>query len=408
MRKFVILVGFGLAGWMASASGQVSTSPSPGNGAPHPAPPPVANSALSVTTSKRDPSHTSGAAAIDYINAKAVRLPAVAARSELQAQYDLMDALHAQAQGARKGGVSPGSQGTGRMRPLKLGAPLAAAASADAPVSLDFGSTNHPFTTARADLFGLINTDAYPYRATGKLFFLIDGDTFLCSASLIKPGVVVTAAHCVANFANQFYSNWSFVPAYSNGDAPFGIWPVASASVMTSYFNGSDSCSEYDHSGHGVVCSNDVALLLLKPDAAGAYPGAAAGWYGYGYDGWSFSASGLTQVTQLGYPVCLDGGAFMERNDSYGYTSAANSNNTIIGSLMCGGASGGPWLANFGLPSGLTDTIAGNAANSNVIVGVTSWGYNGALPKETGSTPFTGANIVQLLKAVCSATPAAC
>ncbi|MEO8628908.1 MAG: hypothetical protein ABI612_12510 [Betaproteobacteria bacterium] len=115
MRKLRIVVCFGLTGLMASAAAQVSTSPAPGNGSPHPAPPPVANPALAVTTSKPNLSHASGAAAIDYINAKSLRLPAVAARSELQAQYDLLDALRAAPPGVRKGGMSPGWQGTGRL-----------------------------------------------------------------------------------------------------------------------------------------------------------------------------------------------------------------------------------------------------------------------------------------------------
>ena len=34
----------------------------------------------------------------------------------------------------------------------------------------------------------------------------------------------------------------------------------------------------------------------------------------------------------------------LERNDSVGYVSPANPNNIIVGSLMCGGSSGGPWL----------------------------------------------------------------
>jgi len=39
----------------------------------------------------------------------------------------------------------------------------------------------------------------------------------------IKRGVVVTAAHCIADFGKkQFYTNWRFVPGYRNGTAPFG------------------------------------------------------------------------------------------------------------------------------------------------------------------------------------------
>jgi hypothetical protein len=47
-----------------------------------------------------------------------------------------------------------------------------------------------------------------------------------------KPGIVVTAAHCVANYGqSQFYSGWTFVPAYNNGSAPYGTWIAATATV---------------------------------------------------------------------------------------------------------------------------------------------------------------------------------
>jgi len=407
MRKSLIVICLGLLGLIAEqVSAQVSVSPSPGAGGnagpAQPAPSP-GSSQGGVTTFKvyQTPGHQ--AARIDFVNAKSLQLPAVAPRSELSAHYDLIDALQAGPQlGAA--GFSPGSDGHGRMSPVNLGAPTGAAASADEVAPQEFGTTNHPFSTARADLFGLTTSGAYPYRAAGKLFFNIGASTYVCSASLIKRGVVVTAAHCVANFGTgQFYSGWTFVPAYSNGIAPYGVWSARSATVMTSYLNGTDPCAV-----SGIVCQNDVALLLLNPSPAGAYAGTATGWYGYGFNGYGFTGSGLTQITQIGYPVCLDNGGLMDRNDSYGYTSAVNSNNTIIGSLMCGGSSGGPWLANFGIRPVLTATTAGTAPGSNVVVGVTSWGYTSSLPKEMGAAPFTSGNIVPLVNAVCPSNPAAC
>ena len=63
-----------------------------------------------------------------------------------------------------------------------------------------------------------------------------NNNTFVCSASMVKRGVVVTAAHCVANYGqSQFYHNWHFYPGYRNGTAPFGNWTVFQALVKTSY-----------------------------------------------------------------------------------------------------------------------------------------------------------------------------
>ena len=128
---------------------------------------------------------------------------------------------------------------------------------------------------------------------------------------------------------------------------------------------------------------------------------------GYGYNGYGFAGS-TTQITQLGYPAGLDNAAYMERNDSYGYKNSTYSSNTIIGSNMNGGSSGGPWLVNFGIPATLTGETNGSAPSSDVVVGVTSWGYTSNTPKEQGAAPFTSGNIVPLVSAACTAVPGAC
>ena len=161
---------------------------------------------------------------------------------------------------------------------------------------------------------------------------------------MIKRGVVVTAAHCVADYGQLSSSTGTgtSIPGYRNGAAPFGNWTVHQASVKSSYYNGTDNCAQY-----GVVCPDDVAVLVLNPQN-GTYAGTRTGWYGYGYNGLGF-VNGLTQITQIGYPGCLDNGRLMERNDSQGFVSGSYSSNTIIGSLMREGSSGGPLLNNFGI-----------------------------------------------------------
>jgi len=147
-------------------------------------------------------------------------------------------------------------------------------------------------------------------------------------------------------------------------------------------------------------------LLNTAPD--GSYAGDSTGWFGYGWNGYGFTGNGLTQITQIEYPVCLDNGGLMERNDSYGYTSAGLSNNTIIGSLMCGGSSGGPWTVNFGLRPALTGTNPGTYADANLVVGVTSWGYVNPNQKEQGASPFLDGNAPVLVNAGCSTDPNTC
>lgn len=239
----------------------------------------------------------------------------------------------------------------------------------------------------------------FPFRASGKLFYRIGTDTYVCSASLIKKGVLVTAAHCVAKFGQRrFYSNWEYVPAFDNGTMPFGKWTGATAIIMTSYFDGTDACSV-----RGIVCPNDVAVITLHPQA-GVYPGTRTGWFNYAFNGWGFSPW-QAQITQLGYsgapgsPIALDNGLLEQRTDSQGFVSTRDSSNTIIGSLQTEGSSGGPWILNLGVAPSLRGTPFGTAPIHNIVVGVTSWVFLAV--KQQGASPFTSGNITVLVRAAC-------
>lgn len=301
-------------------------------------------------------------------------------------------------------GHSPGQSGNGRLS-MEVLAPSRAfdEDGADVAQPSEFGSSGQPYSTSRVNARGDVTARHFPYSAAGKLFFNVGASTFLCSAALIKPGIVVTAAHCVANFGSgQFYTNWRFVPAYNDGVAPYGTWTARSAAVLPAYLNGSDPCST-----EGVVCRDDVAVITLNPQK-GAYPGARTGWLGYAWGGYSYNAEGRVQIAQLGYPAALDAGALQQRTDSQGYRAAEFSDNTIIGSLQTGGSSGGPWVVNLGVAPSLAGTTFGTDADHNTVVGVTSWGYVDGAVKQQGASPFTAGNIQSLVSAACTATPAAC
>lgn len=331
----------------------------------------------------------------DFVNAKPMPLP-LAARP-----VDMVPSL----QDLGTPGSSRGAVGNGQTSPITLPLPKISDHDGDmeGPEPDEFGTSNLPFSTARADLSTAATNTQYPYRASGKLYFQdANNETFVCSASMIKRGVVVTAAHCVANYGqSQYYHNWHFYPGYRNGAAPFGNWTVYQVWVKTAYYNGTDNCAQY-----GVVCPDDVALLVLNPQN-GTYVGTQTGWYGYGYNGFGFT-NGIIHITQIGYPDCLDNGRLMERNDSQGFVSASESSNTIIGSLMCGGSSGGPWLNNFGIRPALTGQHNGTASNSNFVVGVTSFGAINQSVKRQGASPFRSTNIVSLVTSACNSQPMAC
>lgn len=343
-----------------------------------------------VTTSEQARS----GAVIDFVNAQPMVLPRLAGSSAQAAHDGMIRALLSTAPRG-KPAYSPGGIGDGKEKPVFLGLPASPAMEDNDITPQEFGTFNHPFTTVRADAVQGTTNKQFPFRASGKLFFNIGSSTFVCSASLIKKGIVVTAAHCLAEFGGNFHSNWEYVPGYKNGAAPYGTWTAARAAVLTSYLNGTDSCAT-----PGIVCQNDVGVLRLNPQA-GKFVGTSTGFYGFGVNGFGFTPGNLAHITQIGYPVCLDNGQRMERNDSYGFVDAANSNNTIIGSLMCGGSSGGPWLVNFGARPALTGTSTGSEATPNIVVGVASWGYTNNIPKEMGASPFTNGNIGVLANFLC-------
>jgi V8-like Glu-specific endopeptidase len=342
---------------------------------------------------------------VDFVNAKPRPLPMNKSYSAEALKKDLVAALDKNGALADTVVIRRSSAGDGvtLKKPLNVGEPAAKTAMQKE----QFGTANLPYSTARADLDPKATNTQWPYRAAGKLFFLDGQDSFVCTASLIDRGLVVTAAHCVSEYGeNRMFSNWKFIPGYRNGAAPFGTWEAEKAYVLAGYPAGSAPCDS------GVVCKDDVALLVLKPKKDSAnkdyYAGQRTGWFAYASGPAPYTASGVTHVTQLGYPVCLDNGGYMERNDAQGAVSSSNRDNTVFGSLMCGGSSGGPWIANFGVEPTLTDTIDGAFAKPNVVVGVTSWGATDKRVKQQGASPFLSTNIDFLVKAACKDFPHAC
>jgi hypothetical protein len=251
---------------------------------------------------------------------------------------------------------------------------------------LSFGTSLIPYSTSRV-LGGTTNpAQTNPYRRAGKLYMAFGGTTYnsVCSASMIGKSLLITAAHCVHDYGQQ-NNGWAtkvkFVPAKNQASEPYLFYESTQYLIPTAYFNGTDTCTQT-----GVVCNNDIALVALGNDSSGQQAGNRVGWFGYGWNGYSYAIpTGTYQsvfgnklfasITQLGYPDSFDSGLRMQINTAYGaYYATGNLKNTWIGSAMTRGSSGGPWLVNFG------DNAAGgnygSANNRNVVVGVTSYGNN--------------------------------
>ena len=316
-------------------------------------------------------------------------------------------------------GVSPGAKGTGEKLHERLGKVGTTVSTQNVAVPSEHGTANRPYATTRVDMFGQRLSRKEPNRFTGKLYFKKGTDTYVCSASSIKKGIVVTAAHCIYdNDADRFHSEWVFIPAFYADSkvglkAPYGKYKVLKAWVPSAYANPIDN----------IVNDYDVGVLVMKkrpnPDTGtNMFPGERTGYYGYGWNGWGYTNElndgSIGLIHQLGYPVSHDNGWQMQANDSQGEKLTVNlgGGNTasaiMIGSRETGGSSGGPWLLNYGQIGALSGTNAGTFPNNNIVVAVTSWGWGSDDPKEQGASPFTDTNIKLIVDAACSDTPDRC
>ena len=155
-----------------------------------------------------------------------------------------------------------------------------------------------------------------------------------------------------------------------------------------------------------------MAVLTVRANSNGAYPGDSTGWYGYAWGDYSFSNNFypnalVAQITRLGYPVNIDSGRRMIRTDALGIARATNQ--LEIGSAQGPGSSGGPWLLNFGNAFSSSEP-SGNDANGNNVIATTSWGYTSNTAEVQGASRFgtnsvytSTPNIVSLVNAACNA-----
>lgn len=325
--------------------------------------------------------------------------------------------------------------------------------SANRPGGFAYGTSPDllwPYTTSRvasstANATNLVQDNpvsSTPYRQTGLLLAAFSDGIAQCTASLIRPNVIVTAAHCVEHFgtgSQGMISGAIWIPA-NTGDpylvqspGPFGVWEVANVIVPASYYNGTDTCRK---GAPGIACNNDLAVLSLLPlngQKAGAVLG---GTYSYSANGYSFikskifKNSTIADITQLGYPADYDDGFQMQRNNSFGrytvskQTTSKKAHYSIeFGSALAQGASGGPVLVNFGTtPSVGGSSSLGVDSVGNVMVGVSSYAYFGVSVNVDGATFFGQnaefpaddyggygpGNIGSLVHDICNLDPSAC
>lgn len=278
-----------------------------------------------------------------------------------------------------------GAPGAGPTRPddrslaRRLHAPIEGIATPPSSVApANTSSTGAHFTTARVHPDTTVS--AAPYRIAGKLFAYnpVSRATLNCSASVIRPRLVVTAGHCVYHAGptsdegssnRYFYTNLTFIPAYTNGSAPLGSWSYTWVIVSGTWASG----------GGKVPNAQDVAILETA-DKNGVKISAYTGYFGYGTGGLS-----PNHLTIIGYPCNIDACRRMQHTNAGSYASGG-SNTVIYGSAMGGGASGGPWVQDFGIPGSGSPSGTGR----NILRSVSSYGPSNSGPLYLGGSILLG------------------
>jgi len=203
----------------------------------------------------------------------------------------------------------------------------------------------------------------FPYRLTGKLFFVIPGEgTFVCSASSVNSenhSLVWTAGHCVATPLEGgrfvFHTNFLFVPGY-RGQAscaltPFGCWTAKDVNTLIGW--AVLGLFEYDH---GAIVAN------LGGNGLPRKVGDRIGWLGFTANipqDQHWHVHGYPQAAPFDgnhHEICtaqlagtdLPTGGFFDPETSG------------IGCDQTGGTSGGAWVINFSGLGGPTNLLNGN------------------------------------------------
>ena len=183
--------------------------------------------------------------------------------------------------------------------------------------------TGEVFTSYLTNYYGVM-WKYYPNKAIGRLY--LNGG--YCTASVISPTVIVTAAHCVYDTDTQSWiGGWTFVPADRNGAAPYGTFSWSSARILTAWKGTADTIY-------------DVAVIKLKPNSAGRDVSYYVGYLGRSWN-WGYTQN----LFAVGYPGNLNSGR-------YTYTCAAESFRADtdvlgMGCDMTFGSSGGPWMRKY-------------------------------------------------------------
>ncbi|WP_116952193.1 trypsin-like serine peptidase [Jiangella endophytica] len=170
-----------------------------------------------------------------------------------------------------------------------------------------------------------------PRPQLGKVFFTVGGVDYVCSGTTTNSSngdVVTTAGHCLhEGDGGAFASQFTFVPAYNNGSAPYGQWSASDLYTSSGWANSGDF-------------NVDVGFAVMNENSSGQSLTGVVGSYPI-----AFNLSRGLSYTSYGYPAAapfngqtLYSCSGTARNDPSGLQTQG------ITCDMTGGSSGGGWI----------------------------------------------------------------
>ena len=235
--------------------------------------------------------------------------------------------------------VNLGKVGTRSSEPVAAGDPVSippttVTAESDSVEAQAFPNAGSPWTGGGAIV-----------KTAGRVFFTYQGRDASCSGNAVtsaNKSTVITAGHCV-KLDGAWHTNWVFVPAYHNGNAPYGTWTARTTMATTQWAAIEDM-------------NYDVGAAVVNP-LNGNYLTDVVGGQGIAFN----QARGQAMYS-FGWPAA----------DPYDGTQMIYCSGTVFNDFlltqglgmrcdMTGGSSGGPWFLNFNESTG-TGTL--NSVNS--------------------------------------------